>query len=222
MCVDPTFPGFEDALSGERFGSYLAWAGGQRDRALALYALNTRLCECFYVPLQMLEITLRNRIHRILSEASGDHWFDLDAYRLNPRQIGMIAGARADLAENRKPATPGAIVAAVTFGYWTSFLGTEYETLWQMRLHAIARREDGKGLRRKDFAAPLGPIRMLRNRVAHHEPIVYWDLPKHHAAIARLTRWLSPVAADWASLHDRFPAVHPAEGIALCEAQPTE
>jgi len=35
----------EEALSLERFGRYLAWAGGDRARALDLYALNTRLSE---------------------------------------------------------------------------------------------------------------------------------------------------------------------------------
>jgi hypothetical protein len=33
----------EAALSQERFGRYLAWAGGDRDRALDLYALNIRV-----------------------------------------------------------------------------------------------------------------------------------------------------------------------------------
>ncbi|MGN6551286.1 MAG: hypothetical protein ACTHJ3_15525 [Pararhizobium sp.] len=61
-------------------------------------------------------------------------------------------------------------------------------------------REDGKGLRRKDVAAPLAPIRMLRNRVAHHEPILHWDLRKHYEFILQLTTWLSPVAADGAGI----------------------
>lgn len=48
------------------------------------------------------------------------------------------------------------MVASLTFGYWTTMLGKEYEDLWQKTLKDIARREDGKGLRRKDFSTPLG------------------------------------------------------------------
>jgi mono/diheme cytochrome c family protein len=36
----------------------------------------------------------------------------------------------------------------------------------------------GKGLRRKDFSGPLSPIRTVRNRIAHHEPIITWDSPE--------------------------------------------
>jgi hypothetical protein len=42
---------FEQALSPERFGRHLEWAGGDHTRALALYALNTRLSEALYTPL---------------------------------------------------------------------------------------------------------------------------------------------------------------------------
>ena len=76
-------------------------------------------------------------------------------------------------------------------------------------------REDGKGLRRKDFSKPLTPIRVLRNRIAHHEPILYWDLPKHYDAILRVTGWLSAPAATWCLTYSRFTAVYPAERIIL-------
>lgn len=97
----------------------------------------------------------------------------------------------------------------------TSMFGAGYETLWQQSLHRIARREDGKGLRRKDFSKPITPIRILRNRVAHHEPILGWDLPKHHEAILRLTGWLSPIAAAWARRNSRFQEVQPKERVLL-------
>ncbi len=69
------FDGIESALSPQRFGRYLEWAGGDRDRALSLYGLNTSLSESLYTPLQMLEVTLRNRINSVLIEAKGDNWF---------------------------------------------------------------------------------------------------------------------------------------------------
>lgn len=209
------FPDLELVLSAARFGTYLGWAGGDRDRALALYTLNAQLSECFYTPLHMLEVALRNRIHAVMTEEAGDAWFDLPAYHGNPRQLDMLAKARQDLGEARKTETPDAVVAALTFGFWTAMLGREYEDLWQRRLHRIARRENGKGLRRKDFTRPLGPLRLLRNRIAHHEPILHWDLAKHHATLIELTGWLSPVAADWCRAHSRFDALFPAGGIAL-------
>jgi len=206
---------FETALSLERFARYVEWAEGDRTRALELYTLNTQLSEALYTPLQVLEIALRNRIHTVLEAAVHERWFDEASVLAIENQRRQLAKAHEELAEEGKAPTPGRIVAALTFSFWTSMLSPDYETLWQRTLHRIARREDDKGLRRKDMSGPLTPIRTSRNRVAHHEPIIQWNLPKHYWNIVRLTRWLSPAAADWCERHSRFPSVHPADRIAL-------
>lgn len=214
--------GIEDlteALSLERFSRYLAWAGGDRLRAVELYTLNCQLSESLYTPLHMLEVVLRNRIHRIASTAIGEKlatpWFDRPEFLRGSRQAAQIAKAKEELAEGGKALEPGRIVAALTFGYWTAFFGKDYEVAWQQILHRIARRPDGKGLGRKDFARPLTPLRILRNRIAHHEPILTWNLPSHHEKIVQLTGWLSPIAADWCRRHSRFPVLYPPQGVEL-------
>ena len=106
-------------------------------------------------------------------------------------------------------------MAALSFSFWVSMLSPEYDGLWQTTLHRIASRENGKGLARKSLAVPLKAIRMLRNRVAHHEPILHWNLPAHYANILQITRWLSPAAADWSTLYSRFPDIYPDGGIHL-------
>lgn len=212
---DRPFPGIEDTLSADRFGTYLGWAGGDRNKAVVLYTLNTLLSESLYTPLHMLEVALRNRIHQVMSMAHGDTWFDMPEHQANLIQADMIAKARKELAEQGKDDTPARIVAALTFGFWTAMLGKEYENLWQTTLKDIAKREDGKGLRRKDFTKSLGAIRTLRNRLAHHETVLHWDLRKHHANILQLTGWLSPVAADWCKACGRFESLYPEEGVVL-------
>lgn len=207
--------GLEQALSLERFSRYLAWAAGERARAIELYTLNTQLSESLYTPLQMLEVALRNRIHAVMTEVLHEGWFHDGGVLLGKWQPGQLAKAIEDVREDGREPTPGRIVAAVTFSFWTSMFGREYETLWQTTLHRIGSRSDGKGLRRKDFSGPLAQIRILRNRIAHHEPIISWDLPKHHNKIIELTGWLSPSAAEWCTAHSRFPEVYPAERITL-------
>src|SRR5437868_7500825 len=146
--TDSPVQAFEQALSIERFGRYVAWAGGDRERAIALYTLNTQLSECLYTPLQMLEVALRNRIHAVLTAAANEQWLDLPEYQKGSRQTEQLAKAKEDLAGDGKVTSPSQIVAALTFGYWTSFLGHEYEDTWQQTLRHIARRVDCKGLRR--------------------------------------------------------------------------
>ncbi|WFP61436.1 Abi family protein [Mesorhizobium sp. WSM4904] len=212
---DYTYIGIEDTLSADRFGTYLGWAGGDRNRAVELYTLNAVLSESLYIPLHMLEVALRNRIHQTMSKVHGEAWFDMPEHQLNAVQIDMLEKARIDLREKGKDETPGRIVASLTFGYWTALLGKEYENLWQITLKDIARREDGKGLRRKDITKSLGAIRTLRNRLAHHETVLHWDLPKHYGNIIQLITWLSPVAAEWCISCSRFDALYPKEGIPL-------
>ncbi len=207
----------EQALSLERFGRYLGWAGGERGQAVELYSLNTQLSEALYTPLQMLEVALRNRIHAVMTEAHHDAWFHDGQLLLGEWQPSQLAKAVEDIEKERKEVTPGRIVAALTFSFWTSMFGKDYETLWQTTLHRIGRRPNGKGLRRKDFSTALTPIRTLRNRIAHHEPIIAWNLPKHYASILELTDWLSPAAAAWCRAHSRFDQVYPAERLQLRE-----
>lgn len=205
----------ELALSYERFGRYLEWTGGDRARAVELYTLNTQVSECLYTPLQMLEVALRNRIHAVMRDAYHETWFQDRAIILQDRQAEQVAKAISDIRTERKEVAPGRIVAALTFSFWTSMFSPDYEILWQQTLHRIARRPDGKGLRRKDFSAPLHQVRTIRTRIAHHEPIIAWDLRKHYGNMVSMTERLSPAAAGWCRTHCRFDEVYPQERIVL-------
>lgn len=77
---------FAATLSAARFERYLIWADGDRARALDLHALNTRVSEALYRPHQTLEVTLRNRMHAVLSAEVHDRWFDQDGFLKIKRQ----------------------------------------------------------------------------------------------------------------------------------------
>ncbi|WP_323131107.1 Abi family protein [Sinorhizobium medicae] len=210
-----SYDALEMALSLERFGRYLDWANGDRSRAIELYTLNTLISESLYTPLQMLEVALRNRIHAVMTEAVNESWFHEPGIAARRMAAEQLAKAIQDIEEAKKEPTPGRVVAALTFSFWTAMFGKDYETLWQTTLHKIGRKPDGKGLRRKDFSGPLAQIRSLRNRIAHHEPVIMWNLPKRHDSMMEMTGWLSPPAAEWCQTHCRFQQVYPAEPIAL-------
>lgn len=154
----------EDALSLERFSRYVQWAEGSHARALELYAINMQVSEALYTPMQMLEVALRNRIHSVMRAARHDRWFEDDGFLATTIQREQVAKAVRDIKDGRKEPAPGRVVAALTFSFWTAMFSRPYEDLWQTTLHGIARRETGKGLRRKDLAAPLAPIRAPQPR----------------------------------------------------------
>lgn len=213
--------GLEAALSFERFSRYVEWAGDDHHHAIQLYTLNTQLSESFYLPLQMLEVALRNHIHYVMADVHGADWLLRPGVLAVDHQHRQIEDAKAELHGDKKDVTPGRMVAALPFSFWTTMFSPSYETLWQQSLHRIGRTSEGKGLQRKDFAKPLKRLRTLRNRIAHHEPILKWNLPKHHNNILNITEWLSPTAAEWCRLNSRFEAVYPDDPLGLNEPRRT-
>jgi hypothetical protein len=207
--AQPDFDAIEQALSPARFSPYLKSCAGDKAEALRLYELNTKVSASLYEPIQTLEVCLRNQFHAALSDAYGEWWFDRGDVIWEYFQRRRIAEAQLDLAFQKKPLTAGRVVASLMFGFWTACLSSPYEdVLWRRGGLAKAFQASGERPKRNKVNSMLGPIRKIRNRVAHHEPILYFNLPKHHQNIVTLTRWLSPATADWSERHSTFTSVY--------------
>jgi hypothetical protein len=63
------------------------------------------------------------------------------------------------------------------------------------------------------IARDLRDLRILRNRVAHYEPIIALPLAQRYASITTLTGWLSPSAATWIAKYSTWPTLYPAVPI---------
>ena len=194
--------------------TYLAAAGGDREKAFHLYAWNTATSAAFYGPLQGLEVALRNAIHRQLAGCYGAAWYDNPAAGLDAGCLERIDNAKKELARARHAAGPPRIVAALSFGFWISLLGSggrnpagrkaDYErTLWRPALRGAFPHH--APLRRKQAHSPLDYLRTLRNRIAHHEPIFARRLSEDHQRILEVTGWISPGVRTWIEGHSRVP-----------------
>ena len=214
--TDEILDGLETALSHDRLSTYLEAAGGDRERAIRLHAWNTALCAAFYGPLQGLEVALRNGMHRRLAERYGPAWYDNPNMGLDRGAVGRIVGARSELARDGHEEAPPRIVAMLSFGFWVSLLGpggrietgrkANYEmTLWRPALRGVfAHRAT---LTRRQAHRPLDALRILRNRIAHHEPVFTRDLTEDHERILDVTDWISPATRTWIKHHSRVSAV---------------
>ena len=215
--ADDLLDELEASFSPERLRTYLTAAEGDRKRALQLYTWNTKISAAFYGPLQGLEITLRNAIHQQLTRCYSAAWYDNPAVGLDLGGRGRIADAKTETAHSGHTATPGRLVAALSFGFWVSLLGSggrmnpvgrraNYEmTLWRPALRrAFPHRTP---LTRKQAHRPLNALRQLRNRIAHHEPIFARPLLEDHQRILEVTGWISPAAQAWIEHHSSVPTV---------------
>ena len=177
-------------ISGARFAPYLDDCAGDRDSALRLYHWNVAVSSALWGPIAIFEVALRNAIHKQMCARAGrDDWWADASLALLPRESDQVATARSkanDQAERRArsnsvqvtPPSPGHVVAASGLGLWVGLLsaGTprdprySYETaLWQPRLrHAFPNLGSGG---RKELYDECNRIRLVRNRIAHHEPL---------------------------------------------------
>ncbi len=205
----------ELALSPERLQPYIARAGGSRAKAILIYERNTALSEALYGVTQAAEVGLRNSIHRVLCTAYGPMWFD--NFTLEDIQAEKITAAKYEISHNGRCVTPGGVVAELNLGFWTSLISTRYEkSLWVPHLHkafphAVVEKRDKDGIvsiasiSRSEIFDQLERIRTLRNRIAHHEPILKFDLNKLYAETLGALKWVCPISAEWVRHTNCFP-----------------
>ena len=206
----------EAALSPERLQPYLDVAGGDRERALRLYLWNTAVSAAFYGPLQGLEVVLRNAIHRQLSKRYGSVWYGNLDVGLDRGAQGRIRQAISELDREGSTNDTPRLVATLSFGFWVSLLGSggrlesgrkaNYEmTLWRPALRQVFAHRTT--LIRRQAHSPLNELRLLRNRIAHHEPIFAWNLTADHARILEVMGWISPGIQTWTAHHSQLPVL---------------
>lgn len=194
-----------DALSAARFNTYLTWVGNDQEMALRLYTYNTHLCAALGGPLHMLEVTLRNTVDRQMIAAHGPDWLLAPpAGLLTAYQATTIQKAIRTLRDQGKALTHDPLVAELSFGFWTSLFGGLSHHLW----HDLRPIFNAPGLQRRRVAQLLTDLRNLRNRMAHHEPIVAQPLAARYLTLSQMTGWMEPEAETWINRHSTWLAAY--------------
>ncbi|GAA1621350.1 hypothetical protein [Actinoplanes couchii] len=202
-------PWMRKAFSTPRLNAYAVAAGQDAGHAQRLYWWNIEISGAFYGPLHCLEVALRNALHDVLrSKYARDDWWIVAP--LQAHGVALVGEARSKCVRRRSgPPTADDIVAELSFGFWISLLsnnrGSQYDRrLWVPVLHQAFPHYHG---RRRDLHENLETMRLLRNRIMHHEPIHHRDLATDHRKIYRLLGFIDPVAAKEAFVLDRVPEV---------------
>ena len=177
------------AISTPRYASYLRAAGQDDDLARRIYIWDRDLATAILADLAIVEVALRNAMHTALSTTYGPAWYE--QIPLDDRSQGQIAGAWRHLVNpiQSDPATPGRLVAQCMFGMWVNLLDAgkpprrshaNYEHLWRSTLNTAfpggrteARNDADPNARftRAWVHSIARTVSILRNRVAHHEPL---------------------------------------------------
>lgn len=195
---------------------------------IASYLWNVSLSEALLQGISALEVSLRNSIHNAFTQHAGtDQWFWAI---LKKSDLAVATGKWTRLAEILKePPISGKVIADLTFGFWPYLFEQRYHDLWwnngEALLQAVFpyRPRNAPPHARVNQAEILKRLNLfidLRNRVMHHEPIMFGvaqpDLGNPppivtiaviHTQIREMLDWIDPQTSLSLSFVDRFPDV---------------
>lgn len=190
-------------LSRPRLAAYLSAAGGDSQLALDLYEWNTQVSTALLHDLAHLEVGLRNAYDWALSTRwpGPPHWTTANLPAFAPlfrtrrgRRTDINAKTRQSLnaalrAAGGPAAGPGKVIAELPFGFWRFLSSAANEkTLWVPALY----RAFAAGTDRRDVDRRIGRLHGLRNRAAHHEPLLRHDLTSAVRDAIRVADLLDP------------------------------
>jgi hypothetical protein len=210
---------FIAAVSKPRLTRYLQATQGNEREALRLYHWNSQLSQALYLPLQSWEIVLRNKINDFFTfKYRTPKWHD------SPQAIRNFNGndrRRLDdtvkrLVRDMAPNAPtnDQIVADLSAGFWVSQFGSDYAAQygWKNNLKfRIFTNDHSIGREYADDAC--NNLLVLRNRVAHHEPIYHLDLAALRTALDVLLVGMCGATANYMASACSFESIWNARPI---------
>ena len=192
------------SMSEARFSTYLRAAAFDADRARRLYIWNAEIGAAFYLPIQSVEVVLRNQIVTLAREYFGPQWWGTGDFQklLNEGSLTALKRAKRDIRRAGHDLNEGQIVSTLSFGFWTSLANPDngFVPLDEWMPHHPS--HEVLFVRRS-----LLRVSKLRNRISHHEPIFKMDLLREYSFIMELLHWLCPATHDWIRPHCRVAAL---------------
>jgi len=174
---------------------------------LAAHTFNILLSEAFYPLLQLVELGLRNNIDSAFKEFFGLNW--LDQSFIAKREQEQICQIRVDLRKRKCFVSHDKMIAELNYGFWTALLKPDYEVIvWRRIIKEVFPYVPRKVCNRKFIYNRFNEIRLLRNRIFHHEKISIDNVLDQHSKIHEAIKWLSAALYDVAQRVDRFPALY--------------
>lgn len=196
MRIDPNW------LSVERFAEYESVAGGDPDLASRLYEWNAEASAALFEIIHHFEVLLRNTIvEQLKRDGQSPSLLPGTPWTQGARNIDEVA---ARLKKRGKKVTAGRIYSGLTFGFWQSMFGSEYEELWRHSLQYVFRHSKAD---RPVIAAYLESLNQVRNRIAHHGSLVELDVRVEAQKIFRLAGWIDGDAEKWLLSVERVSAI---------------
>ena len=186
----------ERHFSSARLGRYCAKRNGDKSKAAADYLYNILLAEALFPMLNLVEISFRNAVNTKLNDKYKEPaWWNNIRHDTSCKQIiNQVEKAIKDLSKKEENTAPSKVVAELTFGFWSTLFNSRYQKLFWQDLRLAFPHCPKPERQRKTISTQLNKIRKLRNRVFHHEPLLWLtpSLLEQYQAGITLLNWIDP------------------------------
>ncbi|MFD0950390.1 hypothetical protein ACFQ0F_08325 [Paraperlucidibaca wandonensis] len=178
------------------------WSLPADPSALHLYAWNAQMSAALLLPLHICEVVIRNAVSDVLVATYGANWpWEVTFERSLPAAAKGYCQVK-DLQMARKGVTTvGKVIPELKFIFWQKMFTSRHDVrLWDVHLRSVmlnAPLADPIRTIRKSAYDSLEQIRLLRNRIAHHEPIFSRNLADDIEMINKLVMLRSRDVANW-------------------------
>lgn len=202
-------------LSPARMGTYEAAVRIQSDNdsaALVLYAWNAKVSSALLAPLHICEVVIRNTVSDALEVLYGNRWPWSPTFERSLPDPPKGYSPRRDLQSARHSArTAGKVIPELKFVFWQKmFTGRHDDRIWDQHLYRVMPNlnlSQSVQMLRHSVYQDLEQLRMLRNRIAHHEPIFSRNLANDYKKIHDLVAYRCVVTAKWMDENQQATAV---------------
>jgi len=172
---------FEELMSTPRMNRYRNSCNGDTRKTMTLYRLNLKLSQELFTIISCFEVALRNKINAHYSSTIGIHWlrngaatggiFDNRQCYLTATNINSaISSLGGNYSENK-------IVDELGFGFWRyMFAANQFRATGRTLLQILPNKpRSNRNIQYNNIFIfnELALINLIRNRIAHHEPICF-------------------------------------------------
>lgn len=170
------------ALSHARMSTYERAAGCRQgsEKAIELYTWNAQVSAALMHPLHVCEVIIRNAVAEVLSQKYGEQWPWSQGFEQSLPNPGPVYSPTRDLqAVRNKFQKTSEVIPELKFVFWQMMFTKRHDgRLWNQHLKSAFPNLPNQPTKenRSMIHADLESVRKLRNRVAHHEPLLQRNL----------------------------------------------
>ena len=149
----------------------------EKSDVLMLYERNLIISNKFFYLLNYFEVVLRNAVIQAIEISfrcdETNSWHENEAFiRSLSRRGRHSPKSMFDSAKEKFPDSPSKMIPELKFVFWQKMLMANYEErIWQGGFSSVFPNATVEN--RKIFYDWTDQLRELRNRIAHHEPIIF-------------------------------------------------